>query len=62
MAQEEDWADRLVNRMWDYLDRICYPNGTSQNLGERKEPLQEERQGEEETSSTPTSKGTTETL
>ena len=62
MAYEEDWADRLVNRMWDYLDRICYPNGTSQNLGKWEGPIQEEQQGEEETPSTEASKGETETV
>jgi hypothetical protein len=62
VAHEEDWADRLVNRIWDFIDRICYPDGKPQDLGKWSQSSQEERQGEKETPSTPTSKSTTEPL
>ena len=50
MAQEsEDWVDRLVNRLGEWMDSLTERDET-QNLGVWKESQSSQRQGEEETS------------
>jgi hypothetical protein len=51
VAQEQDWVDRLVDRVGEWLDSLSENNET-QNLGEWSQSLQEKRQREKETTST----------
>lgn len=63
MEHERDWVDRFIDRLWEVMNRICYPNvQSSQNLGERSESFKEKRQGEKETTGTQTSESATETV
>lgn len=57
MAQEKDWADRLVDIMIDWMDSLKENPNETQNLGKWTYSVSEKRQGQEETSSSPTSKG-----
>jgi hypothetical protein len=51
VAQEpEDWIDRLVNRLGEWMDSLTERDET-QNLGVWKESQSSQRQGEEKTSS-----------
>jgi hypothetical protein len=63
VEQEPDWVDRFIDRFWEVINRICYPNvKSSQNLGKWSKSFQEERQGEKETPGAETSESATETI
>jgi len=50
VAQESDWIDRMIDRLSEWLDSLTEKDDT-QNLGEWSYSIEEERQGEEKTSS-----------
>lgn len=51
MAQEKDWADKMVDKIGEWLDSLSDKNET-QNLGEWTRSTQKKRQGKEETAGT----------
>jgi hypothetical protein len=50
VAQEQDWLDRMIDRLHEWLDSLKEKD-EAQNLGEWSYSVEKKRQGEEKTSS-----------